>query len=77
MLCCSTNSDLLLCAVFTIICTASIAQVEETTVVGTTKGAIKGVILRVEGQLVARYVGIPYAEPPIGVRRFQVGKSCA
>lgn len=36
----------------------------------TTTGLITGQLINFEGQDVCQYVGIPYAEPPIGERRF-------
>ncbi|XP_048345623.1 cholinesterase-like [Sphaerodactylus townsendi] len=49
----------------------SCSATEEDTVVVTSNGPLKGKRLQVGSGSVTAYLGIPYAEPPVGVLRFQ------
>ncbi len=56
----------------TFLLTVTSVQCQQTILVETKNGQVKGTIVTVENQKAARFVGIPYAEPPIGSLRFQV-----
>ncbi len=45
---------------------------QDTIVVDTKNGPVRGSIVAANGHKAARFLGIPYAEPPVGKLRFQV-----
>lgn len=64
-------------AIYQIPCTITVklwyngtADVEAKTLVVTKTGPIAGLITVREGLNISCYLGVPYAEPPIGERRF-------
>lgn len=59
------------CLVVLLFLLASRSATEEDTVVVTSTGPLKGKRLQVGSGSVTAYLGIPYAEPPVGILRFQ------
>ena len=56
------------------LCSGSLGQLPEDLTIGTLNGKVRGTRLSVLGHDVRAFLGVPYAQPPLGELRFRAPK---
>ena len=64
------SNYILLAFIFCIICYFNSIECDNSVIVVTNTGAVKGNVINVNNKTINQFLDIPYAEPPFGNNRF-------